>query len=404
MTRLVPGLGIAAGATALLLALAPALAQVAPALSPLVLALLVGAATGSVLGAAARRDAERRVSGRRSTAPGRRPLAAQVLDAVGPGTAWTARYVLRAGVVLLGLQLSLGDVLGLGWRGVAVVALTVTVTFTATLAIGRRLGVGRDATLLVATGFSICGAAAVSAMTGVLDRVPARRSPATDGTPAPPPPGDDPRGDDGPGAAAAVALALVALYGTAAVVALPWLAGLLGLTATQSGLWIGASVQEVAQVVAAAGAVPAAAALATATVAKLARVVLLAPVVATAGAVRARRAALAAPRTGTGSHLLAGGDGGASADGGTRPALVPGFVLGFLGAVVLRSLGVVPPLVLDGAAHATTALFVAAMFALGLGVDVPRLIRTGRRPLLLGACAAVVVTTTALAAVLLLAP
>ncbi|PRZ05203.1 putative integral membrane protein (TIGR00698 family) [Isoptericola sp. CG 20/1183] len=360
MPRLLPGLALTAGATVVLLGLAPLLTRTVPAASPLVLALLTGAVAGSVLGARGRRS------------PGRR--GARFAGAARPGADWVARHVLRAGVVLLGLQLSLGDVVALGWRGLTVVTLTVAVTFGATLALGPRLGVPRDTTLLVATGFSICGAAAVSAMTGVLDRLPDRRD------------------DDTPRDAAAVALALVALYGTAAVVVLPRLAGLLGLTGTQAGLWIGASVQEVAQVVAGAGGLAGTTALTTATVAKLARVVLLAPLVAATGAVRARRVALAAPHR-TGAH-----------DGGTRVALVPGFVLGFLGAAALRSLGVVPGTVLDAAGQVTTALFVAAMFALGLGVDVPRLVRTGGRALLLGACSAVVVTGTALGAVLLLVP
>jgi uncharacterized membrane protein YadS len=77
-------------------------------------------------------------------------------------------------------------------------------------------------------------------------------------------------------------------------------------------------------------------------------------------------------------------------------------VLGFLAAVAVSSLGVIPEAVLVGAAQAQTVLFTAAMFALGLGVDVPHLARTGRRALLLGACSAVVVTGVSLAAVLLL--
>jgi uncharacterized integral membrane protein (TIGR00698 family) len=351
MIRLVPGLGLAAVATAALLAAAPWLSATAPVLSPLVVALLLGAGVGSLVGAAARRR-------------GRASGASRLLDAVSPGAAWTARHALRVGVVLLGLQLSLADVVGLGWRGLVVVATTVAVTFTATLGIGRCLRVPRDTALLVATGFSICGAAAVSAMSSVLDRTPRRG------------------GSDERSTAVAVALAMVALYGTAAVVVLPWLAALLHLSPAQGGLWLGASVQEVAQVVAAAGTLTGATALATATVAKLARVVLLAPLVSVVGAVRARRAALTAPLD--------------------RPAPAPAFVVGFLLAVVVRSLGILPDAALDVASGATTALLVAAMFALGLGVDVPRLVRTGRRPLLLGACSAVVVTGTSLVAVLAL--
>ena len=94
MARLLPGLALCAGATVLLLGLAPLLARSAPSASPLVLALLVGAVAGSVLGARSRGGTRR--GGR----------AARVVAAVGTGSDWVARHVLRAGVVLLGLQLA----------------------------------------------------------------------------------------------------------------------------------------------------------------------------------------------------------------------------------------------------------------------------------------------------------
>ena len=122
-------------------------------------------------------------------------------------------------------------------------------------------------------------------------------------------------------------------------------------------------------------------ALATATVAKLARVALLAPLVAGAGVLAARR--------GAGTDRV-------------HVAPVPWFVVGFLVTVTLRSTGLVPDAAVDAAAGLTTVAFVAAMFALGLGVDVPHLLRTGRRALVLGALSAVLVTGTALAGVLLL--
>ena len=366
-SRLGPGLALAAVATVVLLGTSRLLAPMTNgALSPLVLALVAGAVLGSVLGRFVPRGAR----------------AARFAERIGPGTDWTARTVLRAGVVLLGLQLSVPDVLALGWRGIAVVVVTVAGTFAAVLGLGRLLRVPRATALLVATGFSICGAAAVSAMTSVLERDPRT------GAAAPARLRDD----------VAAALALVTVYGTVAIFVLPPLAGALGLTDHQAGLWIGASVQEVAQVVAAAGTVSAAA-LATATVTKLARVVLLAPLVAGAGALLARRATLAAA-----SGDDAPDDVAPTTTGGRRAPLVPGFVLGFLAAVLVRSTGLLPDVVTGTAQQLTTILFVAAMFALGTGVDVPRLARTARRPLVLGALGTVVVTGIALAAVLLLAP
>ncbi len=173
--------------------------------------------------------------------------------------------------------------------------------------------------------------------------------------------------------------------------------------------------QEVAQVVTAAGTISAPA-LATATVAKLARVALLAPLVAVAGVVVARgarrAAALAststlgtpgtAPSTGAEDGEPRGVGAGAEAEK-RRVAPVPWFVVGFVAAVALRSLGVVPAPVLAVLVTASTLAFVAAMFALGLGVDVPTLVRTGRRSLVLGALSAVLVTATALVGLLLLA-
>ncbi len=373
---LVPGLVLVGAATLLVLAGA----RLVPTVSPLVVALVLGALVAPVLG--------RLATTRRGTA---------TIAATRPGVAWTSRVVLRVGVVLLGFQLSLPEVLGLGWRGLVVVTTTLAVTFAGTLALGRVLRVPRVTTLLVATGFSVCGAAAISAMQGVVDR-PGR-------TP------DEVREDDD---GVATALALVTVYGTLAIVVLPWLAGVLGLTDDRAGLWIGASVQEVAQVVTAAGTISGPA-LATATVAKLARVALLAPLVAVAGVVVARGARRAASALAATSALGApdaapssGADDRESRGAGAgarrrRVAPVPWFVVGFVAAVALRSFGVVPAPVLAVLVTASTLAFVAAMFALGLGVDVPTLVRTGRRSLVLGALSAVLVTATALVGVLLLA-
>jgi uncharacterized integral membrane protein (TIGR00698 family) len=273
-----------------------------------------------------------------------------------PGLAWAGRRVLRAGVVLLGLQLSVGDLLGLGLREALVLLVTVVATFAATLWLGPRLGVGRRLTLLVATGSSICGAAAVAAMSPVADA-------------------DE---DE-----VATAVALVTLYGSVALVAVPLVSGVLGLSDRTAGLWAGMSVHEVAQVVAAAGTVSATA-LSVAVVAKLARVVLLAPLVAGAGLVRRRTA-------------------GAVAAGARRPPLVPLFVVGFVVAVAVRSAGLVPEAVLPAVKPVTTLALAAAMTALGAQIHLGRLVRTGGRPLALGAAATLVATSVSLAGLLAVA-
>ncbi|MGC5168980.1 YeiH family protein [Luteimicrobium sp. DT211] len=332
-------------------ALAAALVSGAHALVPMlsvpVLALALGIGVGTVARA--------------------RPAGARGLTRVHAGGAWTAKHGLRTGVVLLGLQLSLPQVLALGWRGLTVVAVTVLTTLGGTLLVGRALRLPRVTSLLVGTGFAICGAAAVSAMKGAVDP-------------------DEEHDDD-----AAAALALVTIFGSLAIVVLPWLVGVLGLGDHRAGLWIGASVQEVAQVVAAAGAVSPAA-LVVATVTKLARVVLLAPLVACAGiaVTRSRRRA-----------ALAAGEAGVAAEG-RRVAPVPLFAVGFLAAVVVRSLGAVPHGVVEVATGTSNVLFAAALFAMGLAVDLRELVRTGGRVVALGAASAGLATTVALGAVCVL--
>ena len=286
-----------------------------------------------------------------------------------PGVTWATKKLLRLGVVLLGLQLAIPDVLRLGWQTLAVVIVTVLVTFFGTQWLGRRFGMTRTGALLTATGLSICGASAVAAMDEVA------------------------HGDEDE---TATAVALVTIFGSLAIVVLPLLRVPLHLPLETFGAWSGASVHEVAQVVATAGAAGPAA-VGPAVLVKLSRVVLLAPMVIGAGLIRrsqARTAGVAAtgaPATGT--------DG---TDGTKLPPIVPLFVVGFLVAVAVRSLGVLPAPVLDGAKTTTTLLLCAALFGLGTGVHVPALIRTGGRALAVGALSMVLIAAISYAGLTLI--
>lgn len=276
-----------------------------------------------------------------------------------PGTAWAARRLLRIAVVLLGLQLALPQLARLGFGGLAVVLVTVAVTFAGTRLLGRLVGLPPARSLLVATGFSICGASAVAAMAPVAD-------------------GDE---ED-----TAVAIALVTLCGSLAILVLPLLRVPLGLDVPAFGSWVGASVHDVGQTVATAGRVPGA--LTGAVVVKLTRVVLLAPLVAGVSLAR-RRGTRQAGGIGVGGTRVGGtGADGTRADGtrvgGKRPPVMPLFVAGFLAAVLVVSTGLVPGSVLDGAKTVQQVLLAAALFGLGTGIDVARLVRTGARSLVVG--------------------
>ena len=318
MTRAAPGLALAGIGVALSLAAHRAL----PALPPLVLCVALGIVLANV---------------------------SRVPTAATPGLTIAGGPVLKLGVVLLGLDLVFPDILALGFRALLVVVAVVAITFFGTRWAGRRLGVSDNLSLLVATGFSICGVSAIAAANGVIDA-------------------DE---DE-----VAFSVALVTLCGTLAIVTLPPLRGVLGLDDEQFGAWVGASVHDVAQVVATsstAGSV----ALATAIVVKLTRVMLLAPLIA--------GIALRHRRTGTGK--------------GARPPLVPPFIIAFVGMVVIASIGIVPDRVLARIDDLRTVFLGMALFALGTRVNVGRMRQIGARPLALGLASWVLIAVVAYAGV-----
>ncbi|MFJ9695320.1 YeiH family protein [Kitasatospora sp. NPDC101183] len=298
--------------------------------------------------------------------PGLRPV---VRGVARPGLSMAGKRLMRLGIVLLGLKLSLGDVLGLGWATVAMVLAVVTATFAGTLWLGRRLGLPGDQPLLVATGYSICGASAIGAVSQAA-------------------------GSDEEDVAASVAL--VTLCGTLAIAVLPLLQHPLGLGETEFGRWVGASVHDVGQVVATAQ-TGGAGALREAVLVKLMRVVLLAPLVAGV-AVAVRRGVLA--RRGADGAEDGAGAGEAAKGKAGRPPIVPLFVAGFLAMIVLRTTGVLPERALGLAGDAQELLLAAALFGLGSAVHLPTMARTGGRIALLGLGSWVVVAGVSYAGVL----
>lgn len=237
-----------------------------------------------------------------------------------------AKTLLRLGVVLLGTRLSLDTVADLGFAGLVVILATVVGVFALTSWIGDRLGLDRGLVTLIATGFSICGAAAIAAVESGIRR----------------------RDED-----VGIALAMVTIFGSAMILIVPLAGRALGLPAEQIGIWAGASIHEVAQVVAAASIVGTAAVTAATTV-KLGRVALLA---LTVGAARWRES----------RHSDV-------ADAGTtstaRIPLMPWFLIGFILAAAARSAGLIPDGALPVFDNATTLLLAAGMFGLGLGIRI----------------------------------
>nr|WP_231391854.1 putative sulfate exporter family transporter [Arthrobacter sp. 35W] len=284
-----------------------------------------------------------------------------------PGLNFAGKHLMRVGIVLLGLKLSLGDIAALGWRAAALVVSVVLLSFAGTYLLGRLFKLPGDAPLLIATGFSICGASAIGAMAAV-------KGTKHQETVLP--------------------VALVTLCGTLAIGVLPLLMHPLGLSPLMFGQWVGASVHDVGQVVATAQ-TAGATALAAAIVIKLTRVVLLAPMVAAVGVQERRRHRRRA--------AAAAGGPGATEAAARFPPIVPLFVLGFLAMIGVRTLGWTTPEILEVGNTLQDVALGAALFGLGSSVHIRVLLHTGARASVMALCAWALIAALGLAAVHLMA-
>jgi uncharacterized integral membrane protein (TIGR00698 family) len=290
-----------------------------------------------------------------------------------PGLKLAAKKVLRIGIVLLGFRLSLGQMADLGPKALASVVLVVVSTFVGTQWLGRKLGLGPGLSLLVATGYSICGASAIAAAEPFADASEEE---------------------------VAYSIGLVTICGSLAIVVLPALGSLLGLSSHDFGSWVGASVHDVGQVVAAASTRDTDAVTA-AVVVKLTRVVMLAPLLAYV-ALRARRT-VADPTSGQPEGQQegqpAGRTGTATAIETARPPLLPLFVALFLLAVVVRTTGVLSTDQISTIKDLETIAIGMGLTGLGAQVRVAKLRHVGGRPLVLGLASWVLVAVVSLGAV-----
>jgi uncharacterized integral membrane protein (TIGR00698 family) len=262
-------------------------------------------------------------------------------DRAKPGVTFALRKVLRFAIILLGLQLTTAQIINVGANGLAVITLTLIATFVFTTWAGRLLGVEKKLTQLIAAGTSICGASAVIATNTVTNA----------------------RDED-----VAYAVACVTVFGSIAIFAYPLLPGLLHLEPRAFGLWSGASIHEIAQVVAAAYQ-DGQQAGEFGTIAKLSRVAMLAPMVIGLGLIAARN------------------DRKASVTNATGRAPMPWFVLGFVALVGLNSVVTIPPEARSVIVTVTTVMLSMALAAMGLETDIRKLRAKGLRPLMLGAAA-----------------
>lgn len=250
-----------------------------------------------------------------------------------PGILFASKSVLRAGVALLGVRISAEMLAGLGWNVIALVVGGVVGTIGFGLAASRLFGFRYRFAFLSAGAVAICGASAAMALAAILPR--------------------DEKSND----RLVFTVVGVTVLSTTAMILYPVLATALDFDEAQAGIFIGATIHDVAQVVGAGYSISETAGD-TATLVKLLRVLMLAPVVVLGGLViRSMLRAEQGP--------------------GPRPPLIPVFVAGFIGLAALNSLGALPGALVAVASDLSRWLLLAAIAAVGLRTMPAEVLKVG---------------------------
>jgi uncharacterized integral membrane protein (TIGR00698 family) len=274
---------------------------------------------------------------------------------LGPGAAFAGKYLLQVAIVLFGAGLSVATVLHVGAASLPVMLGTLAICLSAAWLFGRLLRIEDPLRTLIGTGTGICGASAIAAVG------PAVAADATE---------------------MAYALSTIVVYNVLAAVLFPVIGHALALGQHAFGLWAGTAVNDTSSVVATAYTYGAAAGQ-YAVVVKLTRSLMIVPVVLAIVARRARRAAVGVPDAGT----------------PRRPVwrLVPPFIVVFLLAASLNSVGAVPASWHGSLPHLAGFATAVAMAGIGLGTSFAQLRRVGLRPLALGGLLSTLTAGTSLA-------
>lgn len=268
-----------------------------------------------------------------------------------PGIEVTARQVLRIGVALLGLRITLDQVTALGWQPVLMVVGAVAFTIALGVVLARWMGYRVFFGLLTGGAVGICGASAALALSAALPNHPLKEK------------------------ATLFTVIGVSTLSTLAMVLYPLLTHGLGLTDAQAGFFIGATIHDVAQVVGAGYSISREAGD-LATLVKLIRVAMLLPVIALVAWVTAR-------------HIEA--ENGASSKA-QRPPLLPGFAVAFAALVAVNSTGWLPQAVVQAGQASSQWCLIAAMVAIGMKTHLKDMVNVGWKPIAL-----MVIETVALA-------
>lgn len=273
-----------------------------------------------------------------------------------PGIDFASRSVLRLGVALLGARITVSQVQALGGHVLLITAGGVVLTILVGVLLSRVFKQSRDLGLLTGGAVAICGASAALAIASVLPPSKTRERDTM------------------------LTVVGVTTLSTIAMIVYPLIATILGLSEAQTGVFLGATIHDVAQVVGAGYGVSKDAGD-TATIVKLFRVAMLLPTILII--------ALMFRGQSTSSSTI------------KRPPLLPVFLIGFAVMVAINSAGIAPPMVMEQAGTASRWFLVIAISALGAKTSLGELTHVGWRPVTMIVVETAVVLVWALAMLLL---
>ncbi len=289
------------------------------------------------------------------------------------GIKFALEHVLRLGIILLGLRLSLQDVVATGGAAMLLVFTCIAVALSTAYIIGRLFKIPPRLTALIGVGTSICGNTAIVATAPAIGAKEEEVS---------------------------FAIAVITLFGLIAVITYPIIGQILGLSNTAFGLWAGTAVNDTSQVVAV-GAAHSQIALNVATIVKLTRNTIMAPLIILIGLLMNKKT--------VGDDLL-------PSSVPREGILIPWFVIGFLTMSLIRTLGIsagiLPqdinrPGTLPMAASILKAFDEIAKFAIltalagvGLGTELQVVLRIGLKPFALGLCISAVLSIASLSLIM----
>lgn len=281
-----------------------------------------------------------------------------------PGVKFTSKKILQYAVILLGFGLNLGQIARVGATSLPIIVSTIATSLIVSFVLCRVMNIPSKISTLIGVGSSICGGSAIAATAPVIDA-------------------DDEE--------IAQAISVIFLFNIIAALVFPALGGMLGLTNEGFGLFAGTAVNDTSSVTAAAaawdGMHPGANTLDSATIVKLTRTLAIIPITLALAFWQVRQAKRSAE---------AGEGAGGAAGSFDLKRIFPFFILFFVLASVITTVFALPAEVTAPIKELSKFFIIMAMAAIGFNTDIVKLVRTGGKPILMGACCWVAIAVVSL--------